>query len=190
MRPALFLDRDGVINHDFGYVYREPRFKFITGIFELVRTANELGLLCIVVTNQAGIGRGYYTENDFLKLTGWMMAQFEKNAAKIDAVYHCPFHPTGGIGSYKKSSFDRKPFPGMFFKAASDFNLDLSQSAMIGDKLSDMQAAILAGVKSRILFTEGRTSRINSNALTNCIQVDTHSTTTQVIQRLYSSDEI
>jgi D-glycero-D-manno-heptose 1,7-bisphosphate phosphatase len=189
MKPALFLDRDGVINHDFGYVHQQSNFKFITGIFELVRTANELGLLCIIVTNQAGIGRGYYTENDFLNLTKWMLAEFEKNAARVDAVYHCPFHPTEGLGKYKKSSFDRKPGPGMFFKAASDFDLDLSASAMIGDKLSDMQAATSAGVKARILFTDGWTSKTTSNELTNYIHVDNHSQATSVLRKLFYRNE-
>lgn len=189
MKPALFLDRDGVINHDFGYVHQQSNFKFITGIFELVRTANELGLLCIIVTNQAGIGRGYYTENDFLNLTEWMLAEFEKNGARVDAVYHCPFHPTEGLGNYKKFSLDRKPGPGMLLRAALDFDINLSASTMIGDKLSDMQAARSAGVKTRILFTDGQKSAINTDELTSCTQVDSHAEAMQILQKFHCINE-
>lgn len=155
MRPALFLDRDGVINHDFGYVYRKSDFRFIPGIFEVVRFANELGLSCIVVTNQAGIGRGFYTENDFLNLTDWMCDLFQEHNAQIDAVYYCPFHPIHGKGKYRRESFDRKPSPGMILKASVDLDLDLKRSTLVGDKASDMQAADRAGIEKKVLFTAG-----------------------------------
>jgi D-glycero-D-manno-heptose 1,7-bisphosphate phosphatase len=140
MRPALFLDRDGVINVDHGYVYRPEDFEFIDGVFELVAAANAAGYLVIVVTNQAGIGRGIYTEEDFHALTNWMQGQFILRGAKIDAVYFCPFHPEHGVGKYRYESDHRKPGPGMLLQAAKEHCIDLKKSLMVGDKISDMVA--------------------------------------------------
>ena len=137
---ALFLDRDGVINEDYGYVFRIEDFKFIDGIFQLVAAAKKSGYLVIIVTNQSGIGRGYYSENDFINLTTWMKKQFYINGGYIDQVYHCPFHPKYGIGIYRQNSCWRKPEPGMILQAKKDFNIDLEKSILIGDKLTDMQA--------------------------------------------------
>ena len=152
--PALFLDRDGVINVDQGYVHRIEDFKFIPGIFSLVRTANESRYPVVVVTNQAGIGRGYYTDDQFCALTHWMFDRFREEEAHIDALYFCPFHPVYGVGLYKKDSEFRKPHPGMMLRAAEDLRLDLSASIMVGDKLSDIDAAISAGIQTRFLFGE------------------------------------
>ena len=107
---ALFLDRDGVINHDAGYTSSVENFRFIDGIFNLCRAARQLGYLLIVVTNQAGIGRGYYSEEDFLTLTEWMCDHFKLEGAPIADVFYCPFHPEYGVGDYKKDSFDRKSY--------------------------------------------------------------------------------
>jgi D-glycero-D-manno-heptose 1,7-bisphosphate phosphatase len=150
---ALFLDRDGVINVDGGYVHRRERFEFRQGIFELCRAAQGLGYLIIVVTNQAGIARGYYSESEFLELTQWMIAQFKENEVQITRLYYCPYHPVFGVGKYKQDSPDRKPNPGMLLRAQSDFNLDLASSILIGDKLSDIQAASAAGVGTQILLS-------------------------------------
>ena len=109
-------------------------------------TAQALGFVPIVVTNQAGIGRGYYTEADYQHLTGWMLEQFRTHGVRIGRVYHCPFHPTAGIGEYRRESFDRKPNPGMIFRARDDFALDLAHSVLIGDKDSDLEAGRSAGI--------------------------------------------
>lgn len=146
MRPALFLDRDGVINIDHAYVHRPDDFQFIDGIFELVAAANQAGYLVIVVTNQAGIGRGYYSEADFHALTDWMKARFAQHGAHIDGVYYCPFHPEHGIGEYRRESEYRKPGPGMLIQAAREHGIDLNASIMVGDKITDMQAGQRAGV--------------------------------------------
>ncbi len=146
---ALFLDRDGVINHDAGYTSSSEKFQFIDGIFDLCRAASRAGYLLIVVTNQAGIGRGYYSEDDFLRLTEWMRARFKAEGAPISDVFHCPCHPEHGLGDYKKESFDRKPNPGMLLRAAQRYGIDMPRSIMIGDKDSDMQAANRAGVGVR-----------------------------------------
>lgn len=147
---ALFLDRDGVINVDYAYVHRHEDFHFIEGIFELVRAANVAGYLVIVVTNQAGIGRGRYTEEVFRDLTSWMCACFSEHGGRIDAVYYCPDHPEHGIGAYKRYSAMRKPAPGMLLRAAKEHDIDLPASLMIGDKPSDMEAGRAAGVGTLI----------------------------------------
>jgi D-glycero-D-manno-heptose 1,7-bisphosphate phosphatase len=146
MRKALFLDRDGVINVEKNYVYRSEDFEFLPGIFDLCVTAKRLGFMLVVVTNQAGIGRGYYTENDFRKLTQWMLLEFRAKGIEIDRVYHCPYHPTAGVGDYRRESFDRKPNPGMILKARQDLNLDLSRCVLLGDKDSDIEAGRSGGV--------------------------------------------
>jgi len=150
MTRGLFLDRDGVINVDKGYVHRVEDFVFLPGIFELCATAQQLGFLPIVVTNQAGIGRGYYTEGDYLQLTDWMLERFNARGIRIGRVYHCPFHPTAGVGKYRRDSYDRKPNPGMILRARADFDLDLTQSVLIGDKDSDIGAGRAAGVAYNI----------------------------------------
>lgn len=154
MRPALFLDRDGVVNVDHGYVHEISRFEFVDGIFELVRAAAERSMPVVVVTNQAGIGRGYYREDDFARLTAWMRARFAERDAPIAAVYHCPHHPEHGLGVYRQDSFDRKPNPGMLLRARDDLGLDLARSAMLGDTDSDMLAARRAGVPLRIRLVQ------------------------------------
>jgi len=153
MKKALFLDRDGVINVEKNYVYKTDDFEFIEGIFELTREAQDKGYLLIIITNQAGIGRGYYTEADFQQLTDWMVEQFVAKGVTINAVYFCPFHPEAGIGDYKKPSMDRKPNPGMLFQARDKYQLDLSQCMLIGDKMSDIQAGRNAGLNSLLLLS-------------------------------------
>jgi D-glycero-D-manno-heptose 1,7-bisphosphate phosphatase len=148
LRPALFLDRDGVINVDHGYVHRPEDFEFMPGIFKLVRAANERGYLVVVVTNQAGIGRGYYSEAQFLSLTEWMKERFKAESARIDAVYFCPFHPEHGVGEFRRESECRKPGPGMLLQAEKDLDIDLRGSILVGDKPSDMAAGKAAGVET------------------------------------------
>lgn len=152
-KKALFLDRDGVINVERGYVHCRESFEFIPGIFELCRAAQSLGYLLVVATNQAGIARGYYSESDFNDLTDWMMAQFKERQVSLTRLYYCPYHPVFGVGPYKYDSLDRKPNPGMLMRAQSDLDLDLESSVLIGDKPSDIQAACAAGVGTRILLS-------------------------------------
>ena len=150
-QKAVFLDRDGVINIDYGYVYRIDDFKFKDGIFCLASKAVDEGYHLIVVTNQAGIARGYYTENDFFKLSTWMCREFQKNGSPISKIYFAPTHPIEGLGKYKVSDNRRKPKPGMILEAASEFNLDLKNSILIGDKRTDVVAGLSAGVGCNIL---------------------------------------
>jgi D-glycero-D-manno-heptose 1,7-bisphosphate phosphatase len=152
MDKALFLDRDGVINTEKNYVSRIEDFEFISGIFDLCSRARALGFRLFVITNQAGIARGYYTTADYDVLTAWMLDEFSSRGIHIERVYHCPFHPTAGIGKYRRDSYDRKPNPGMILRAKEDFNLDLADSLLIGDKGSDMEAGRTAGVGYNVLL--------------------------------------
>lgn len=152
LRRALFLDRDGVINTDFGYVHTPDRTEWVDGIFDLARRAQAIGFVIVVVTNQAGIARGYYTEEQFREYSRWMVEQFRGHGVDILAVYHCPHHPEWGIGSLKTRCDCRKPAPGMILQAAREHDLDLTLSALIGDKMSDIQAADSAGVGLRIIL--------------------------------------
>ena len=156
MARALFLDRDGVINEDTGYICKIENFHFVDGVFDLCRTARALDYLLIIVTNQSGIGRGLYTEADFQHLTAWMRARFQAEGAPLTAVYHCPYHPDG-VGEYRKQSDWRKPAPGMLFQAASDFALDLSASLIIGDSERDIAAGRAAGLGAAVRFGDPAT---------------------------------
>lgn len=158
---ALFLDRDGVINCDHGYVYKREDFDFIEGVFDVARYACEQHYKLIVITNQAGIGRGYYTETEFHRLTDWMCDQFSAAGAKISRVYFSPYHPTAGIGEYLSDHYSRKPHPGMILQAKNDLNIDLSCSVLIGDKPSDIQAGLAAGIGKNLLFSQLQTSELD-----------------------------
>ncbi len=144
---ALFLDRDGVINEDHGYVYKPEQFCFIEGIFELCKQYQDQGYLIIIVTNQSGIARGFYSEEEFLHVSQWMREQFQKNGVNITHIYHCPHHPeiTGSCRC-------RKPSAGMLLDAQKEYDIDMKNSLMIGDKERDIEAAIGAGIEDTILF--------------------------------------
>ena len=151
-RKALFLDRDGVINIDYGHVYEIAKFDFVEGIFELCREALNRDFLIIVITNQAGIAKGYYNEGDFHILNDHMINEFAKDDLKISRTYYCPYHKDGVVQEYRGESEDRKPAPGMLLKAQHDFDIDMSASIMIGDKETDIEAALAAGVGKKILI--------------------------------------
>lgn len=149
LTPALFLDRDGVINVDKTHTWKREDFEFLPHIFTLVKTALAKGYKVIVVTNQGGIARGLYTMEDFNTLTTWMRQEFIKNEAPLTAVYCCPHHPEYGE---RITCTCRKPSPGMLKQAQIEHHLDLARSLMIGDKHTDMQAAQAAGLPTRIFI--------------------------------------
>ena len=152
---ALFLDRDGVINHDTGYVHRIADFLFLSGIFELVSAAKAAGYLVIIVTNQAGIGRGLYTAADFHELMDWVGRKFRENGGAIDGVYYCPNHPVHAVGRFRVDCPNRKPQPGMIYQAENDHNIDLARSILVGDKSTDIAAGRAAGISKCILLSLG-----------------------------------
>lgn len=146
-RPCAFLDRDGVINVDTDYVHAPEQFAFTPGMPEAIRYLNDAGWLAIVITNQAGIARGYYTEADFAAFTGWIDEQLAEAGAHVDATYHCPHHPTAGLGEYLTDCDCRKPNPGMILRSIAEWEPDLSRSFMVGDMPKDMEAAEAAGIR-------------------------------------------
>lgn len=158
MKKALFLDRDGVINIDHGYVGKIENFEFVDGILDFIKSAQKNGYLPIIVTNQSGIGRGYYSLEDFEKLTEWMLDKMRQVGIKIDRsqVFHCPHSPEVGCNC-------RKPMPGMFLEAKNQFNIDMKNSWIIGDKPSDIEAAKSAGVENSYLTEKNR--RVNIDIL-------------------------
>lgn len=155
-RRALFLDRDGVINVDHGYVHAAANTDFVPGIFDLVRAARAAGYLPIVVTNQAGIARGYYDEATFRDYTAWVHRRFDAEGAPLLATYFCPHHPTAGLGPLLQDCLCRKPKPGMLLQASRDFAIDLAGSRLLGDTQADLDAARAAGLGEwRRLVGEG-----------------------------------
>ncbi len=155
MNKALLLDRDGTICQEINYLDKIQDFEFIEGVIDTCRCFQDAGYLLIVVTNQAGIARGYYTETDFHILNNWMVGQFKNAGVNLTKVYYSPYHPVHGIDTYKRDSFCRKPKPGMIFQAQKEFNLDLSASILVGDKETDIEAGIAAGVGTNIIVRSG-----------------------------------
>ena len=145
MNKAVFLDRDGVVNVEKNYVYKIEDFEFMPGIFDVCKKYQQEGYLLFIITNQAGIARGYYTEEQFRILTDFMIKQFEKQGILIKKVYFCPHHP-----DFTGECECRKPNPGMILQAAKEFDIDLSESILIGDKESDIEAGERAGIKMNI----------------------------------------
>ena len=150
---AAFLDRDGVINYDYGYVYKFEDFKFCKGIFEGLKTLLEMNYILIIITNQSGIARGIFTEEEYEKTTDFMLDKFKENDIKITKIYHCPHHPLFS----NKEFFDcecRKPKPGLFLKASKEYNIEMQKSIAIGDSERDLIAARSAGIEKRYLIKQ------------------------------------
>jgi D-glycero-D-manno-heptose 1,7-bisphosphate phosphatase len=163
---ALFLDRDGVVNIEIGYLHRIEDVEFVPGIFSLCRTAMRLGYRLVIVTNQAGIARGYYDEAAFESLMDWMREQMRAQGIELDAVYYCPYHPEHGIGGYKREHEDRKPGTGMLRKAMKELDLSLAESVMVGDRCSDIAAANSAGLRQAFLLEGTENSGCGGHSLT------------------------
>jgi D-glycero-D-manno-heptose 1,7-bisphosphate phosphatase len=154
--PAAFLDRDGVINLDHGYVHTIAEFQFIPGVLSACHDLHAAGYKLIVVTNQAGIGRGYYDEQAFRDISEWMSARFAEAGAPLTGIYYCPHHPQGTVTRLTRECDCRKPAPGMILQAVLDHRIDVSKSFLVGDKRSDIEAAERAGVAGRYLIQTDR----------------------------------
>ncbi|MEO5339396.1 MAG: HAD-IIIA family hydrolase [Magnetococcus sp. MYC-9] len=152
-KPAIFFDRDGVINQDHGYVCSPERFAWVTGAPQAIRWCNDHGYLVIVVTNQSGIARGYYDTAQFQSLTAWIQSELAAFGAHIDATYHCPHHPDAGEAG--AACRCRKPNPGMLEQAMAEWQIDGSRSLLIGDNLTDVEAARRAGIPGFLFPGEG-----------------------------------
>ncbi|WP_133407414.1 D-glycero-beta-D-manno-heptose 1,7-bisphosphate 7-phosphatase [Parashewanella tropica] len=164
MNKAVFLDRDGVINVDHGYVHKVDDFEYIEGVFDACKELKQMGYKLVVVTNQSGIARGMYSEDDFHALTEWMDWNFVDKGVELDGIYYCPHHPEKGLGEYKTDCDCRKPKPGMLISAARFLKIDLENSVMIGDKHDDMLAAKNAGINTRLLVKTGKAIADTSEA--------------------------
>ena len=155
---TIFLDRDGVVNKEVRYLYKLSDFEFIDGIFDACHYFQKLDYEIVIVTNQSGIARGYYNENDYLKLTEWMLGQFNDNGINILDTFHCPHSPESTCNC-------RKPKPGMLIEAKYKYNISMKDSWMIGDSESDIKAANAAGISKTILVRSGhRVDESNSNS--------------------------
>lgn len=150
-RPAVFLDRDGVINRDCGFVGDLARFEFLEGVPQALHSLRRQGFLLVLVTNQSGIARGFYSEADFFTICAYMQQVLRLHDAAFDQICYCPHHPQAQLLRYRKACGCRKPAPGMLLKAAETLDIELGTSVMIGDRLGDLQAAENAGVPLRIL---------------------------------------
>jgi D-glycero-D-manno-heptose 1,7-bisphosphate phosphatase len=151
--PALFLDRDGVVNHDIGYVHEVAKFAFVPEIFELCRSARRAGYgRIVIVTNQAGIGRGLFAEGDYQALTRHIVGAFAREAVAVDAIYHSPWHPEADRPEYRRAHDWRKPAPGMILAAIDALAIDAAASVLIGDRATDIAAARAAGVGTTVMI--------------------------------------
>ena len=157
-RKALFLDRDGVINLDRAYVGRQEDFTFMPDVFPVLRAAQDRGYRLVVVTNQSGVARGYYTEAAYESLTFWMRQVLLREGITLDAVLACFEHPDATVAAYKRESFWRKPQAGMLLEATQRFRLDPARSVLIGDQPRDLEAAEAAGIAKRLWLTDSRES--------------------------------
>ncbi len=154
--PAIFLDRDGTINVDHGYVSEIDDFIFIDGVIDAMRELKSMGYALVLVTNQSGIARGMFSEDTFMQLTEWMDWSLADRGVDLDGIYFCPHHPEGEVESLRQACDCRKPQPGMLLSAQQELNIDMAASYMVGDKIEDMQAAAAAGVGTKVLVRSGK----------------------------------
>jgi D-glycero-D-manno-heptose 1,7-bisphosphate phosphatase len=152
-RPAVFIDRDGTISDEVGYVNHASRFRLLEHSAEALRLLNEAGWLAILVTNQAGVARGYFSETMVQEVHANLAALLEKDGARLDAIYYCAHHPTVGEPPYRLDCDCRKPRPGLINRAAAEWEIDLANSWMVGDRFSDVELARNAGVHSALVLT-------------------------------------
>lgn len=180
MHKALFLDRDGVINEDFGYVFEPAQFVFKAEIFPLIKKFRQAGYKVFVVTNQSGIAREFYSVEAFLELTQWMLTELNDMGANVDDVYYCPHHPVAGKTALTMTCRCRKPQPGMFLNAATEHQINLHESIMIGDKQGDMEAAIAAKLAQAYWLTEHSDTEALKELTELCVANNVSTKVTQV----------
>lgn len=168
MKKAIFLDRDGTLNVDYGYVHDIDHFKFIEGAIDALRELQAMGYALVVVTNQSGIARGYFSEAEFLQLMEWFDWSLAEQGVELDGIYYCPHHPEGK-GEFREDCDCRKPKPGMLLQAMKELKIDPAQSVMVGDKIEDMKAGLGAKVKTNVLVRSGKTVTDEAEALADYV---------------------
>ncbi|MBN6065437.1 D-glycero-beta-D-manno-heptose 1,7-bisphosphate 7-phosphatase [Aggregatibacter actinomycetemcomitans] len=156
MKKAVFLDRDGTLNIDYGYVHEIDHFRFIDGSIEALKKLKDMGYLLVLVTNQSGIARGYFTEQQFLQLTEWMDWSLADRGVDLDGIYYCPHHPEAKIAEFKQDCDCRKPKSGMLLQGIKELEIDPKRSIMIGDKIEDLLAGKGAKIGTNILVRTGK----------------------------------
>ncbi|ELM3735462.1 D-glycero-beta-D-manno-heptose 1,7-bisphosphate 7-phosphatase [Edwardsiella piscicida] len=167
--PAIFLDRDGTMNVDHGYVHDSDDFLFIDGVIDAMRELKAMGFALVMVTNQSGIARGMFTEDQFMHLTEWMDWSLADRGVDLDGIYYCPHHPQGSVPEYTQACDCRKPQPGMLLEAQRFLNIDMAASYMVGDKREDLQAAQAAGVGTKVLVRSGKPLSAEGEALADIV---------------------
>ncbi len=167
--PAIFLDRDGTLNVDHGYVHEIDHFQFIDGVIEALQQLKKMGFALVVVTNQSGIARGMFSEDQFMQLTEWMDWSLADRDVDLDGIYFCPHHPDATVEAYRQQCDCRKPQPGMLLAAQEELHIDMAASYMVGDKLEDMQAAQAAGVGKKVLVRSGKPVTPEGEALADWV---------------------
>lgn len=170
MRQAIFFDRDGVLNEEVGYLWRIEQFKWVDGAREAVKLCNERGLLAVVVTNQSGIARGFYTADDVDNLHAFMQDGLSQIGAHIDKFYYCPHHPAGIVAEFSVACDCRKPKPGLILRACRELDIEPAQSILFGDSERDIQAAEAAGLRAGIFFTGGNLLQAVKDSLNLILQ--------------------
>jgi D-glycero-D-manno-heptose 1,7-bisphosphate phosphatase len=187
---VAFLDRDGVINKEVNYLHRREDFDYTENCVEALKKLRLLNYQIIIVTNQAGIARGYYTEEDYQELTAWFLADLANRGVEVLDVFHCPHHPEGSVKGLAVECDCRKPKPGMLHKAMQKYNIDIEQSIMVGDKVSDADAGTRAGLKNCFLVRTGHITR------GNCVKYEFYTSLHELIlelearRKIYTNEKI
>ena len=151
MDRAIFLDRDGTINVDKAYVYKITDFEFLPGVKEALVLLRRTGYRLIIVTNQSGVARGYYTEDDVRTLHNWLRETLAREGADVAGIYYCPHHPEARIEAYRRKCGCRKPGLDLFYKAASDLGLDIDRSIAVGDRVRDLEICRHSGCRGYLV---------------------------------------
>lgn len=184
MYKFAFLDRDGVINIDKSYLYKISDFVFLNGIFNFCKLLKKLDYKIAIITNQSGIARGLYSEDDYQKLTRWMEKEFLKRSIYIDHIIHCPFHPEAKIGKYRKNSDLRKPKTGMIEKIDHLSKIDRRESFIVGDKKTDILCGYKAGLKFGIFVNKNKFSGRDSLQDFHVYEVNSLSNASKIIKEI------